>query len=53
MGIFKTNLNIEEIKKLQKQLEKLSIEESTKQLRPKFLRASKALDELLLKQEIF
>lgn len=49
-GSSKTNPNT---KQLQKQLEKLNTDESTEQLRAEFFRVSKALDELLLKQENF
>lgn len=52
-GSSKTNPNTKQLKQLQKQLEKLNTNESTEQLRAEFFRVSKALDELLLKQENF
>ena len=52
-GSSKRNPNTDEIKQFQKQLEKLNMEEPTEQSKTEFLKVSKALDELLLKQEIF
>ena len=49
----KTKLETEEIKRLQKKLEVLNVEEMTKDSRSEFLEVSKYLDDLLLKQEIF
>ena len=52
-GSYKTHLGAEEIKRIQKQTEELSIREPTKENRAEFLKASKKLDDLLLKQEIY
>ena len=52
-GSSKTKPNTKEIKQFQKQLEKLNMEEPTELSKAEFLRVSKALDELLVKQEIF
>ena len=52
-GSSKTKPNTEEIKQFQKQLEKLNMEEPTELSKAEFLRVSKALDELLMRQEIF
>jgi len=52
-GSSKNHLDAEEIKRIWKEVEELSIGEPTKENRAKFLTASKKLDDLLLKQEIY
>lgn len=52
-GSSKANPNNEEIKKLQNRMERLNMEEITEDSKVEFLGVSKALDDLLLKQEIF
>ena len=49
----KTHPDAETIKKLQKQVEELSMAEQTEENRTEFLAASKKLDDILLKQEIY
>ena len=49
----KTHPDAEAIKKLQKQVEELSMAEQTEENRTEFLAASKKLDDILLKQEIY
>ena len=49
----KTHLNVEKIKKFQKQVEYLNMRETTEESRTKFLESSKPLDDLLLKLEIY
>lgn len=49
----KTHLDIEEIKKLQKQVETLNVGELTEESKAEFLEVSKKLDDLLVKQEIY
>lgn len=52
-GSSKTQPDVEAIKKLQKQVEELSMVDQTEENRTEFLEASKKVDDLLLKQEIF
>ena len=52
-GFSKTYLDIEEIKNLQKQVDKMNCGELTEENKVEFLEVSKRLDDLLLKQEIF
>ena len=52
-GSSRTNPEIEEIKRLQKLVENLSICEPTEDTKDEFLEASKKLDDLLLKQEVY
>ena len=49
----KTHPDAEEIKKLQKQVEELSMAEQTEENKTEFLAASKKLDDILLRQEIY
>ena len=52
-GSSKTQLEAEEIKKLQKKIEQLNSADLTEESRAEFLVASKNLDALLHKQEIY
>ena len=52
-GALKTQPAIEEIKKLQKQVKELNRKEATVENGSALLEASKKLDDLLLKQEIY
>ena len=52
-GSSKTQLEAEEIKKLQKKIEQLNSADLTEESRAEFLMASKNLDALLHKQEIY
>ena len=52
-GSTKTQPETEEIKKLQKKIEDLSMEDATDGNSASMLEASKKLDDLLLKQEIY
>ena len=52
-GSSKTKPETKEIKRLQKKLEVLNVEETTEDSRSEFLEVSKQLDDYLLKQEIF
>ena len=52
-GSTKTQLEVEEIKKLQKKIEDLSMKDATNGNSASMLEASKKLDDLLLKQEIY
>ncbi|XP_023915655.2 uncharacterized protein LOC112027215 [Quercus suber] len=52
-GSTKTQPEAEEIKKLQKKIEDLSMEDATDENSASMLEASKKLDDLLLKQEIY
>lgn len=52
-GSSKADPNDEDIKQLQKRMDKLNTEEITEDSRAEFLEVSKTLDGLLLKQEIF
>ena len=52
-GSTKTQPEVEEIKKLQKKIEDLSMEDATNGNSASMLEASKKLDDLLLKQEIY
>ena len=52
-GSTKTQLEVEEIKKLQKKIKDLSMKDATNGNSASMLEASKKLDDLLLKQEIY
>ena len=52
-GSSKTDPDTEEIKRLQRRVESLSVCEPTEETRAEFLEASKNLDALLRKQEIY
>ena len=52
-GSSKTHPQFEEIKRLQRQIEQLNEAELTEESKVEFLVASKNLDALLLKQEIY
>ena len=52
-GSSKTKPETKEIKRLQKKLEVLNVEEMIEDSRSEFLEVSKQLDDYLLKQEIF
>lgn len=52
-GSSKTDMDTEEIKRLQSRIKSVSVCEPTEETRAEFLEASKSLDALLLRQEIY
>lgn len=53
IGASNTHLDVEEIKKVQKRVEELSMAEPIVENKSEFSTTSKILDDLLLKQEIY